>query len=837
MAIAQEPDRADLSRQGQFVRRQIRSAMNRVRMLDIASALLGLAIGVLAYGLVMILLDRWLNFSQIVRQVALVGLILGSAAFLWFRLSKTIRYGVNPYYAALHIEQLIPDAKNSIVNWLDLNDDAIPPAVRAALERRAAEDLEETDVQEAIPGKHLVWMGAVVVGICVGLLIALAFMRPGQFMSLVNRAFAPFDNSIVEKQTQIQLITPEGGHATVPVNQSVFVSVYVQGRIPKSDKPDALRLVIRRNPDDAAFEERILEPGNDPREWSTRVPPHQVQNGFWYRVVGGDDETSEYRIQVRSSPMLTHFEATLNYRPYLRWKPIVVSDPNLEQMRGTAVSLRAFANRAVRGGRLVFDGEPAEVLGQPVPEYANALDFKFVIEKDTRYRIWFETADGESNRDPLPYTIKALLDQPPAVEFTKPEELKLPEPKSDMRIPANGLLRLEGIARDDFGIRKLTLRMRLGKHGKVAPKPYRDEKAYRLDNGRLMRSVEYADFVELEKLTDEAGNRLHLQTGDILYYWLEAEDACDYPQPNVAKTREYKVIITDPKTEDQEKDDRKKQAQDRKDDVEKKNDDNRQKENEENKQKDEQQKKNGGEPDKKPNDDPNKDPNADPKKDPNNKDGKSDAEKKIEEMLNEMNKDKKPSDKPQPMPPPKEKDQGDPKDPMGKDPMGKDPMGKGMGDPKDAKDTKPGPAGSNPGKGGNDAERNGNSKPMDPGKFEDPNDAFRKKAGDLQLEEFKKKVTKEMLKERGITEEDWNKYLEAMARKNAQPTKPGPVDPKDIESGDRTKGGSNTGVSRVKTNPNGTATDLRNDGQTTAPPEYKDAAAKFSELLSKPKKK
>src|SRR5262245_63210892 len=103
--------------------------------------------------------------------------------------------------------------------------------------------------------------------------------------------------------------------------------------------------------------------------------------------------------------------------------------------------------------------EKSSLTAERVPDRPEVLRFRFTLEKDAKYRIWFSTVDDESNNDPLPYAIHVLQDTRPEVEFTKPAELKKPEPESDLTLPADGMLRLEGVARDDFGIRSMTLRM------------------------------------------------------------------------------------------------------------------------------------------------------------------------------------------------------------------------------------------------------------------------------------------------------------------------------------------------------------------------------------------
>src|SRR5207253_809607 len=110
---------------------------------------------------------------------------------------------------------------------------------------------------------------------------------------------------------------PPEGDLVVPVNASVLFAVRVDGRIPDPNKPDAVRLLLRYNPTDPVYQERRLERGDSDREWVYRLAGFDLQNGFWYKIAGGDVETPEYRVQVRSSPLITSWELKYRYRPYL----------------------------------------------------------------------------------------------------------------------------------------------------------------------------------------------------------------------------------------------------------------------------------------------------------------------------------------------------------------------------------------------------------------------------------------------------------------------------------------------------------------------------------------
>src|SRR5215218_6865580 len=112
MATVQDPAKQGAARHDRFVQDQLTQATRRVRMLDVLAAALGLVIGVLAFGLAMILLDRWIQLPQLARQLAFFGFLAVVAAYSWFVLLRPFRLRVNPYYAAKQVEQTIPDAKN-----------------------------------------------------------------------------------------------------------------------------------------------------------------------------------------------------------------------------------------------------------------------------------------------------------------------------------------------------------------------------------------------------------------------------------------------------------------------------------------------------------------------------------------------------------------------------------------------------------------------------------------------------------------------------------------------------------------------------------------------------
>src|SRR5262249_40859125 len=161
--------------------------------------------------------------------------------------------------------------------------------------------------------------------------------------------------------------------------------------------------------------------------------------------------------------LLTSFEVVYHFRPYVRRPDSATADPNLQGLRGTAVTLVAHTNRNVKEGRLLIDGEQAAIPAELLPDQPDALRFRLVLGRGGKYHIRSQSGEGEENAEPIPYTIQAEPDGPPKVELTKPGK---------NIVPADAILPVEGTASDDVGLTSVTLKMQVGKQ-ELAAKLYR----------------------------------------------------------------------------------------------------------------------------------------------------------------------------------------------------------------------------------------------------------------------------------------------------------------------------------------------------------------------------
>src|SRR5262249_52694275 len=137
-----------------FINAQLDKARQRIRLVDLATAVGGWVAGTLIFLVLMMLLDRAFVLAAATRQLALLLYLAASAAYLWFAAVRPLRWQVNAHYAARQLESTLPGSRNHVINWIDLHGEKVPGVIRTALGARAAKDLAGTDVAQAISNRR-----------------------------------------------------------------------------------------------------------------------------------------------------------------------------------------------------------------------------------------------------------------------------------------------------------------------------------------------------------------------------------------------------------------------------------------------------------------------------------------------------------------------------------------------------------------------------------------------------------------------------------------------------------------------------------------------------------
>jgi hypothetical protein len=366
----------------EFVEKQLTAARRRVRLLDFFLVGLGLAGVSLVFLLAALIVDRYVETPRGTGWAVIAGYLGLATGFIYWALFRTDRRDINPYFAARQVEQNVPDAKNSLVTFIDFEEDPkLPGSIRTAISQKAARDLKKVDLNRAIENRKIIWL-AVAAGVLVLACAIVAFLPP--------------------TRTELSLEQPKNGDITVFNNQELNFEVHVRGRIPSPTDPDAVRLRMWYNPDDPdSYEERPLKPSeNDRRQFTLAVPPKQVRNGFHYRVLAGNTHTPEYTVTCKIIPEFTGFDVSYEYPPYLKRAAEQNNDPNLVAPYGAVATLTVSTNREVKHGHIEIEGQARTIDGRLIEGRPDAIEFTVPMDKDGFYRVWYTTPEGDKNQDP-----------------------------------------------------------------------------------------------------------------------------------------------------------------------------------------------------------------------------------------------------------------------------------------------------------------------------------------------------------------------------------------------------------------------------------------------------
>jgi hypothetical protein len=532
-----------------YIESQLAKTSRRIRWQDTVNLLLTFGILLAGYAVVMMGLDQAFHFATTVRLAGLIVFAVLVLGFLAGFLLPFLRKRVNPYYAAQQIEQTIPEAKESLINWLDLKDQPIPPAFRGALGTRAVQDLRQADLDEAVESRKPVWLGSIL-GVLVLGMAMLFLANPSHFTSYLGRMVNPLEEYAITAEMQITILEPTSKEHFVLLNTPVKIRARIEGEIPEYDGPNSPHLEFRHVQSGPFQRKALHQPGRG--DWEATLAGDQIQHVVFYRISVGNFATPEYKIVARAAAQVLRCEVTLKYPEYLRLKPqtfeFAPNDPEaakgIEGHEGTEVTLAIKTNRDIELGILDWHTEEQTqaIAGISPPDNPHSMEFPpLVLRKDGYFRLQFISKSGEKNIDRQEYPVKVVQDQAPRVQLV--------EPGRDVALPANGTLQLAGSATDDFGIQALRLQMRIFEDQKkpvLVSNPYRDGKGLQLLDKTYVRDVLYRELLALDKVQLPGQELKPLLVGTKIEYWLEAVDNCTFPPPkqgNVAESKHYWVSI------------------------------------------------------------------------------------------------------------------------------------------------------------------------------------------------------------------------------------------------------------------------------------------------------
>ena len=470
-------------------------------------AIRGLAI-VLGAGLLVFLLSvyglevsRFSTSSVIGFRVVLwlVGAAL-TARFLIWPLTRR----VSDEQAALYLEENEPSLEASVLAALETGSGSKQSS--EALERQLVENAlqraGDIDFGRRIEQKGLYRALGALAAVALGSLVLLLF-GPTQLRSGAAALLFPTRDAGTVNPYSIS-VSP--GDVTIARGSDQLVTAELQG----FETAD-VRIFFRGESADAFDRLSMIADGSEGFELLLL----SLDENTDYFVESSGIRSATHRIEVADLPYVEHLELEYRFPAYTGLASRTVEfGGDIAAVRGTVVRLRVFPTMLTPGGQLLVDGEAVELTDEEDGTWTASL----TVEREGYYEIALVRASGELVPASPQYVIDVLTDQPPSVAFSKPGRDERASPIEE--------LYLEAKADDDYGVSELLL---------IYSVNGGPEDTISLFDGRPTPEVTAGHTLFLEEFG--------LETGDLISYYAQVEDANQGPDSRTAKSDIYFVQI------------------------------------------------------------------------------------------------------------------------------------------------------------------------------------------------------------------------------------------------------------------------------------------------------
>ncbi|WP_459558311.1 hypothetical protein [Lacunimicrobium album] len=520
-----------------YITLQLERTRRHIRSTDLMTAVAG-GVGILlTYLLTFVVLDHWViegGFSATARVLMLVSVLLLTAGWFVWRVSRPAFNQINSLFAARTLDTAKPDLHNILLTLIDIrrHKKTVAPEIEQSLEKRAALGLSKLQIDQTVD--HTSLMRSLYFLLAIVVIFALyALLSPKQIAGTLLRAVAPSADIQAATRTQINNVTP-GKDIEVPARSQVEISALITGDIPEE-------VLLKYTTDDRRYvdETVLMKPvdGDAKGKYAAILAGENgrgLQQNHSYYVEAGDAKSTSYRVTVKATPVAKVDQVFLQPPSYTRLEPTTIQAGDIDALEGTKVAISASVSMPVKVARIRFTD--SEDLTQKAEEVMMSVNDGTKLSAELPplkirtdgtfprfYHIECKTEDGASDPAPVLYRMNIRPDQAPMV--------RLKSPTGDLVQPANGIIPLIVEAQDpDFLLHSLTLRV--------------EKAGERIHGEPLFEKRVQGTRVKYDWRLES----LHLLDGDEIAFWVEARDNKE-PASNLSNTQKIRVKIQAPQDE------------------------------------------------------------------------------------------------------------------------------------------------------------------------------------------------------------------------------------------------------------------------------------------------
>ncbi|MDP6114567.1 MAG: DUF4175 family protein, partial [Planctomycetota bacterium] len=396
----------------------------------------------LAYFAMTFVLDWWFHLTGSTRLFMLLTGVACIGFTLFRHLVQPLTLPLNQDNLALLIEKHFPELKESLISAVQFKrEDASgsEPLVQRVLEQ-VEEKAAHIDVARIISIKKPVEFVALA-GLLLTICIFQAVSNPHLVSIWASRMVNPYSTAKWPRKTQLNLGLERVTKIARGDDLHIEISV---------ERGNPAKLMVEYESGQGTKGVRRIKK-NSNGQFKAFFP--RLSEKMKVRAKGGDDITDWHTIEVVERPRVTRINVEVEYPQYTGQEKDVLPEGqgNVHAVAGSKLKISAQTDMPVQNAAIaVENGNPAQLAIIDSQE----LQGEIVLRPEfLSYRVEVQTVDKIGNANPLTFKLRVVPDRAPIV--------KIQDLESEQEYAANGELPLQYLAKDDFGIKAVSLKWQI----------------------------------------------------------------------------------------------------------------------------------------------------------------------------------------------------------------------------------------------------------------------------------------------------------------------------------------------------------------------------------------
>jgi len=322
----------------------IRKTAKFIKFLDLCVHLFAWVAATFGLWLLACVVDHWLApLSSLGRWMFWISAVVGTAWWLVTKLIPLLFQRINPAYAAKRIEHLLPEFKNGLISWLELDqmpENGVPRGIMSALTYRAARFIGGQDPSTTVDTGGLIKLIGVVLLLFTSLVVY-TMVSPKSVLDTGKRIAMPWRS--IAAPSRVQILSVKPGAVELTQGKPLDVDVEVRG----IRTSEAVRVRFTTT-DGQLRDQRVdLTAVSEGYHYSGKVRTEAtgVEHELDYWVEAGDAISGPYRVTLSPLPSVVLDQVELKFPAYTKIADRKVNGGDFEAIEGTQATIHAIANQ------------------------------------------------------------------------------------------------------------------------------------------------------------------------------------------------------------------------------------------------------------------------------------------------------------------------------------------------------------------------------------------------------------------------------------------------------------------------------------------------------------